>query len=144
MLPLSHVFRALRGQWQISRTISPGGRFTGRAEFVAADDKILSYSETGALALDSGNVIRDVSRRYQFVLMDDDKISVLFADGPQAGKLFHTITPEGTGVAACFHHCGQDDYLSYYDFVSLPNAFTIRHQVKGPKKDYNSTSFYMP
>jgi hypothetical protein len=137
---LVKVFKNLEGGWQLERVIAPGGVIVGLAEFKPLSKSQYYYKEQGRLTLDDGRLIEDVSRAYDYRL-ESDVIKIYYADGPDNGKLFQTLEFSGETKAIAEHLCGDDLYKSEYEFY-LPESFTIRHQVKGPKKDYISETKY--
>ncbi|MEM6811941.1 MAG: DUF6314 family protein [Pseudomonadota bacterium] len=136
----SKIFQSLEGRWNLDRQITPHGHFSGEAVFSKIDDTSLAYSETGQLSLDSGDTLNDVSKRYIFSLKDEG-ISVYFDDGPDKGKLFHTLNFDQSGTAEADHFCKPDTYHSRYQFHS-DVSFVITHDVSGPYKDYKIKSCY--
>ena len=120
------------GAWQMQRDIrhADGGRarFEGTARLeVAGDD--LAYREEGMLLMPGQPAIK-AERRYRW----GPDLSVFFDDG----RFFHRIPPEGGETG---HWCDPDTYLGHYDFSSWP-VFTVRWQVTGPRKDYQSVTTY--
>ncbi len=132
-----NLFFTLSGHWQVERTITPGGIFTGTAVFQKTDDGDLLYREQGALTLESGEVLEPF-KAYLYRL-EEGQVHVYFADGETSGALFHVLDFMSDTQAQAEHLCGQDMYKTTYDF-ELPDRFTITHIVHGPEKEYVSKS----
>jgi hypothetical protein len=134
------VFQALDGMWKIDRIIKPGGVMTGQAEFRPVSKTQYHYTERGRLTTEAGDVIEDVTRAYIYKF-EDNTIQIYYADGPDNGALFQTLNFIDESCATAEHLCGQDLYKSEYQF-NFPDSFTIKHVVKGPKKDYVSETVF--
>lgn len=135
-----NIFQNLEGVWQIERTITPGGALVGQAEFKSFSQSQFHYYEQGRLTLEDGKVLEDVSRSYDYRL-EGGVIKIYYADGVDNGKLFQELEFISDSKAFAKHLCGDDLYKSEYEF-HLPKSFAIRHEVKGPKKDYISETKY--
>ncbi len=129
------IFNDFEGAWHLHRTITPGGTFKGQAVFQKINGGDLLYKEQGSLTLESGEILEPF-KTYLYKL-EDGRIHVYFADGPENGKLFQRIGEDGRTE----HLCGEDFYKSLYKF-NLPDHFTIAHEVEGPRKDYVSESVF--
>ncbi|KAI4143586.1 MAG: hypothetical protein LQ340_006952 [Diploschistes diacapsis] len=161
------TFRGLQGDWKIHRKLSsvvagfPTGILTGTASFCPrmptdpAFDFEYLYIEKGSLVTDQG-FTTEARRRYVYRYSEEqDEISVWFVkqDGKTVDYFYHRLdfeTPpserrEPRVVAKGDHLCEADFYSSFYRFlfdgVALV-SFTIKHIVKGPKKDYVSETLY--
>lgn len=133
------IFHALEGGWNIQREIKPGGRFKGKGVFTFSAANELSYHEQGQMMLESGEVL-DAGRQFTYRL-ENERIAVYYADGPDAGALFHTLTFESERRARGENLCKEDFYAAEYVF-ELPEKFTLTYTVNGPKKDYTSESVF--
>lgn len=134
------IFNDLAGNWSIERTIEPGGRFIGQAQFIPEGKSSLTYREEGVLTLDDGTVLNP-TKKYEWRL-EQGAIAIYFADGVSNGKIFHRIVPDTEGKAIADHHCSPDFYKSSYHF-NMPDQFHIVHDVEGPKKKYASITVYL-
>ena len=134
------LLKDLVGVWTLERTIKPGGVMVGQAEFKPVSDTEYHYIEQGSLTLDHGEEIKDVKRAHIYKL-EKDTIQIYYADGPDNGKLFQVLEFTSDTEAQAEHLCRYDLYESAYSFA-LPAEFTVRHAVKGPKKDYVSKTKY--
>lgn len=144
-MDVSHLLESLEGPWCLSRRIEPdGATMRGTAQFTRVSPDVLSYEETGWLTLGNGNVLQS-TRRYRFRAQQDGMV-IDFDDGPDAGKIFVTLTFATTAttdmVAADRHHCGDDVYAVQYK-LRLPHAYDTVVSVTGPKKDYRITTQYV-
>lgn len=139
-MDIQDIFQQLSGWWEINRQISPGGVILGEVEFEAVSDDEYAYREHGTLTLDHGDVVEGVTRSYRYIYKEG-AIQVLYADGPDDGKLFQVLEFEDKTRAQAQHLCGQDLYQSRYEFY-LPDSFSITHTVTGPKKDYVSDTIF--
>ena len=128
----ARVLADFEGGWQLSREIvqSDGGRarFAGEAMW-RPDPEGLRYEERGLLQI-PGQPAMQAERRY---LWRDD-LTVWFDDG----RFFHQVPPEGGETG---HWCDPDQYDVAYEFGRWPE-FTVRWQVRGPRKDYEMRSLY--
>lgn len=127
------------GEWRLDRQIvdltgAQGGSLTGTARFVCVADTRLDYIENGTLTLTNGAVLT-AARRYLWVF-GASKVQVYFDDG----RHFHDFVPQGH-AAGTDHPCGEDYYTVRYDFTVWP-VWTAAWRVKGPRKDYVSTTRY--
>ncbi|OCK79087.1 nucleotide-binding domain-containing protein [Lepidopterella palustris CBS 459.81] len=163
------TFRAMQGKWVLRRRLDsrlpgfPSGTFTGSANFhprSATDPTYATeylYIEEGTLKTDTGLTLQ-ANRRYVYRYNETtDKISSWFVkdDGRTVDYFFNEVqfqmpTPDtkaqGKGwVANGAHLCEADMYESFYEFrfrgASL-DCFCITYEVKGPKKDYTSETWY--
>jgi hypothetical protein len=126
------------GVWQLTRQITDrmhglGGQFVGQTRFEKEGDR-LRCLESGDLTLASGATLS--ADRQMFWQIMPDRIYVYYADG----GLFHTFTPHGISEGTP-HLCGEDHYISRYDFTAFPR-WSVTWQVSGPRKDYTSVSDY--
>lgn len=112
----------------------------GEAKFTPTSNDEYKYTEQGTLTLDRGDVVENVTRGYLYKFKDD-AIHIYYADGPDDGKLFQTLIFKNDSEASAEHLCGEDLYQSLYKF-EFPESFTIKHDVKGPKKDYMSETIF--
>lgn len=166
------AFRALQGSWTIDRIIKsaiptfPSGKLTGTASFhprfptsdrsgQSFDFEYL-YTESGDFTTSTGHSMT-ASRRYVYRYNEaEDKLSVWFVkpdSNLEADYLFHGLAfskpedarKEGACVATADHLCVEDMYNTRYRLplkgVAL-TAFEVVHEVKGPAKDYVSTTWY--
>ena len=128
----------LAGSWQIERQIKDRrtGRMTsfyGQAEFEAADDVALDYSENGWL--DTGTRTLKASQRYHWSF-DEGGAGVWFADG----RPFHRVVI-AYGAASAQHDCPPDLYRVAYAFEAAHHWRQTWH-VTGPRKDYTLESLF--
>ncbi|MEJ6398009.1 DUF6314 family protein [Yoonia sp. 208BN28-4] len=130
------------GVWQLERKLEDrlgvmDGTLVGKAVFDGGGDADLGglrYEESGSLTLASGGVMQ--ATRTYYWQFDDSEVHVRFADGMP----FHGFVPHGQS-AGTPHLCGADLYVCAYDFTHWP-AWKAVWTVKGPSKDYISTSHY--
>lgn len=160
------VFRGLQGTWHIerriaSRTSTPGGTFSGTANFHprAPTDTAYAteylYIEQGTFTMDTGLTF-PASRRYIYRHNEaTDKITSWFAaeDNESAGALFNTWEfwhPSTKGLdggwrASGSHWCEPDTYTIECEFRfngARLVTFEITYEAKGPSKDYRHESWY--
>lgn len=166
------AFRGLQGDWVIDRKIEsaistvPSGTLHGKASFHPrfpspdASGKLFDleylYIESGSFTTSTGYTMT-ASRRYVYRYSEvDDILSIWFVkpnSDLEVDYLFHDlefVKPEqareaGALVAKASHLCVEDMYETVYRLpmrgVSL-REFEIAHAVKGPNKDYVSTTAY--
>jgi hypothetical protein len=121
------------GTWTLSRSLAHGdgtqARFEGQARFTPQGDGAL-YHEAGDLIMGQGRFHAERSYRW------DADLRVFFDDG----RFFHQV-PDAGGEAA--HWCDPDQYDVVYDFSQWPRWQAV-WRVRGPRKDYTSTTDYAP
>lgn len=134
------VFGRLGGAWTFERDISNQASMTGRACFRPGQGGHLRYEESGTLLLPTGQAIQ--ARRSYLYFALENGFSVWF-DEP-APRLFHEVRLAAAGGVlrgSATHPCGQDQYATVYEFRP-DGSFMIRHDVKGPRKDYVSVTVF--
>jgi uncharacterized protein DUF6314 len=113
---------------------------TGTATF-SPDGEVVAYREEGALRLVDGNELQG-GREYIYASRQDG-FAVLFPEEPP--RLFHEIrlveADGGEFHGRAEHRCGQDHYLSTYEFRT-DGSLLIRHVVRGPRKYYMIDTIY--
>jgi len=134
------MLNALLGIWNLKRTITPHGYFSGEATFTEIRKDTLQYIEHGVLTLENGEILTDVQKRYIYK-REGDAIAVYFDDGPDKGKLFHRLVFNDEGVAEASHDCPPDTYKTKMHAISS-EEFTLTHDVSGPRKAYQIQSHY--
>ncbi len=133
------VFEKLIGDWSLEREIPGRGRMNGRARFTLLDGATALYEESGELCLESGQTLH--SRQSYVYEKTESGFAVRFAD---TRELFHVMRFAASGddlVAEARHVCLNDLYLSGYT-VRADGSFEMRHQVRGPQKDYSICTVY--
>jgi len=139
------VFSLFEGAWEIERQISGKGTYAGTATFVRTGADSMDYAEKGVITLNNGEVLSG-ERRYTYRL-HEDRIELLFADGPNVGNHFVDILFPSDPSAAwpiCSgdtHYCLKDTYKAMFCFEH-EDEFNITYTVCGPAKDYVSQSVY--
>jgi hypothetical protein len=159
------VFRGLQGRWSITRQLEsslpsfPTGTFAGTASFHPRYPTSRDYTseylyvEEGELKTDAGLNI-PANKRYAYrYSAESDQVSVWFVkpDGKTIDYFFHDISllPKEADAyssgwkAKGTHLCEKDNYDSAYEFRftgATLQALTIKFIVKGPNKDYVSTT----
>lgn len=164
------TFHALSGSWTINRTLTsyhsalPSGTFTGSAIFAARTptsrvknvDAEYLYSETGVFKTNTGLEMH-AGRKYIYRLQTGtEEISVWFVgdDGESAAGLgwrlgSDQLDDHGKMVMKGGHLCGEDQYDARYEFQretdqqeSSIERFRLIYQVKGPRKNYLSETWF--
>lgn len=138
------LFYALPGQWDLTRHIPEHDcTATGVAKISYLEKTKLLYEENGVLRILSTQKKYPFTKQYFFTLNKEaTKISVYFDEDLK--QLFHTLkfNRQNNSLCATEHLCGCDVYKTSYQF-SNAHAFSIRHEVLGPKKKYTSeTRFF--
>jgi hypothetical protein len=134
------LFDRLEGAWDLGRTIESQATMTGIAEFRRHDPNTLGYREEGRVQLSDGKGF-DAHREYRFERAPHGFL-VFFAEEPP--RLFHRIEliRDGDALAgSATHLCAPDVYDSDYRFLA-DGTFVICHTVRGPRKDYVSTTVF--
>ncbi|KAK7510134.1 hypothetical protein IWZ03DRAFT_389058 [Phyllosticta citriasiana] len=161
------AFRGLQGRWRLTRVLDsklagfPSGTFEGTASFLPRypTDVVFAaeylYVEDVTIVLETGQRLH-ATRRYVYRYdRKKDRVSVWFVkptNNKAADYLFFEMqfetdaAEERTGwVARGAHPCEDDFYTSRVEFrfrgVHL-DAFGVRYDVKGPRKDYVSENWY--
>ena len=132
-MPGARLWSDFVGSWELVRDITHAdatrARFSGTAVFRPVETG-LDYTEAGLLKV--GNAApMTASQRYHW----DRDLTVWFDDG----RLFHHVPAFGGAVE---HWCDPDTYVGNYDFSDWP-AFSIRWDVRGPRKAYQSVSRFV-
>lgn len=158
----------LRRQLQSALPGFPSGLFEGTATFAPRKPSAhsvageLLYHEQGELRTENNLTLR-ANRKYIYRYnSESDKISVWFVKertksqegGEEVDYLFHDIEMAYAGERGWTgegeHLCELDMYWAMYEF-RLPkiveesercNVFGVRYKVKGPQKDYTTSTAY--
>lgn len=141
---LSEIFAQFIGNWSFQRrAVSLRNELDllstarGTASFIAQSDTLLRYTEEGEHFIPPTAPGHPFFRSYDYTLTEDC-IEVLYADGPDTGKLYQKLVLDENGtslVAAEEHLCIADHYRSQYTLATA-KSFALETIVKGPKKDY--------
>jgi len=134
------LFDRLEGTWDLDRTIETQATMTGIATFKRQDGDTLAYREEGRVQLADGKVF-EAHREYRFKRAPRG-FTVFFAEVPP--RVFHHIEltrHDDALLGQATHHCTPDVYDSTYRFLG-EGAFIIRHAVRGPRKDYVSSTIF--
>jgi hypothetical protein len=138
-----HILRHFCGPWILRREIEPGGaHLHGDAVFAPVGEGALAYRESGILTLADGREF-SAYRQYRYCL-SHDRIVVEFADGPDIGKQFLSLSFSRTDrglEASDVHTCGDDTYHATYK-IPGPASFEVIIMVRGPAKAYELVSRY--
>ncbi len=137
------IFPQLPGNWSFLRNFSTGDHVVGKACFKETAPNLLHYQEQGVLIHQGGQftVYRDYF--YSFDRLSNE-INVYFARNQQPDDLLHTLFFQeaiNPIIAAGRHLCKNDCYEVSYHFLS-EYRFEVIYRVKGPRKDYVSTTQY--
>ncbi|KAF1984498.1 hypothetical protein K402DRAFT_395521 [Aulographum hederae CBS 113979] len=161
------AFRALQGHWRVRRQLHsflagfPSGTFEGTADFLPRRPTDLEaaaeylYVEDGTLTTEAGLTLR-ANKRYAYRYSEAaDLISAWFVkeDGKSVDYLFNEIQfrarPKGHSggwlAKGSSHLCEPDMYETDYEFKfrgAALDSFDIKYVVKGPRKDYISTTTF--
>lgn len=133
------AFDWMVGDWQIDRVVPGMAGMRGSARVVLLHEDAALYSERVSIELQTGERIEG-SRKYLFCHTDVG-LDVLFED---TGRLFQTLRFRREGsllLAEAAHDCGMDRYESEYKIYGQ-DAYTTRHIVRGPHKEYEMTTTY--
>ena len=133
------MFEGLLGEWSLERQIPGRGSMKGRARFTLLDAGSALYEESGELCLEGGQTLH--SRQSYVYEKRQDGFAVRFAD---TRELFHVMRFVASGddlVAEARHLCVNDLYVSGYT-VRADGSFEVRHQVRGPQKNYVIRTLY--
>ena len=169
--PLATLFVSLDGEWHMRRVIKSflaaglDGDVNGQAVFQSrqpTNPAVIAeylYVETGTFLTSVGTSMI-VSRRWIWQLSakaGEDSISVHFvkADDETEDYMYHVLdfkekrSTDRSLQAHGDHFCQPDTYTTTYSFElddrgaqSAPDTFSVKHVVKGPSKDYVSTTVY--
>ena len=133
------MFQVLKGTWKFDRAITGHGSMKGTANFRNTAPETLDYDESGIHAAKGGVV--DFYQSYIYVRQDGE-ILVTFKDGRPFHRLDFARSPENLLTATAVHLCGDDVYSGHYVFLDNDN-FSLRWDVKGPRKDYMIETTYV-
>jgi len=139
------VLDRLAGRWSLQRIVdgqdTNQGSMHGIATFRRLESGLMAYREEGRLQLRGGEAF-DAFRDYLYDGIPNG-FAVFFAETPP--RLFHEIklrsAENGALIGEAGHLCGNDHYETRYAF-QRDGSFVIRHDVRGPCKDYTMTTHY--
>lgn len=153
---LNELFKQLEGLWSISRKVrGPELEVTviGDCYFhqpSKINSQLLSL-ENGELIIknkEDGDLIANISKIYKYEL-GNTGISVYYLTSEKEYQLLHTLKFEPIQwnnntykYTTTAYLCGKDTYSTEYTFYSNMDRFEIKHIVKGPVKDYVSTTTF--
>ncbi len=132
---------SLAGQWRIARAIRPHARFHGVATVTREADDDYLWREAGALVLPDRR-LSNTHRAYRYRIDPLTKsVTVLYADGAQAGDLLHAFTPDEMrhGAMRHTHQCPPDTYRALLRIESA-DKFRLSYVIEGPRKNYSIAS----
>ena len=132
-------FFSLEGSWNFQRTVSNGTRVKGKASFKMNGPNSLFYREDAVL-ITAEQVHLNCYQEYTY-LLQDDVIHVFFNEKPL--RFFHAIQLSNDNLKVGFgeHLCRLDHYTAIYSFQNK-DKFTVQYLVKGPKKNYQTSTVF--
>lgn len=142
-LEVPEVFRLLEGNWELKRSIPNNGNMEGLATFTKDGADVVNYRETGIMELINGRKLM-AYREYQY-RYEEGKIAVFFRHNERVGELLHVLKFAWEGnesIATACHVCGEDTYEATYHFYG-ENRFNLKYRVKGPLKNYCSSTIFL-
>ena len=133
----------LEGDWKLDRQIFDHrsgeiGELIGEACF-SPQGETLVYREAGVLTLGDHHDRAHKGKAHQSYRYDFpacDRAAVHFTDG----RFFHDLDLT-TGLWACRHRCGDDDYAGQFRALDA-DSLRVVWQVKGPRKDFVLDGLY--
>jgi hypothetical protein len=131
----------LVGQWRIVREIAGQGSMSGVAVFERMADGRVLYRESAELWLHNGTRLFG-KQRYFYQAIDGSFAVYFYETGELFEKVRFAAKSGGEYVAAAQHLCKEDRYVSEYRFLE-DGRFSIRHVVRGPRKDYVVETVYV-
>jgi hypothetical protein len=139
VLPALCPFDWMVGDWQVDRVVPGMAGMRGSARVVLLHGDTALYSERVSIQLQTGERVEG-ARKYLYCRTDAG-LDVLFED---TGRLYQSLQFRREGsflLAEATHDCGMDRYASEYRIHGQDN-YTVRHVVRGPRKDYEITTTY--
>ncbi|MGW8376712.1 DUF6314 family protein [Streptomyces sp. ODS28] len=141
-LPVPDAVAYLAGRWRVAREMRDAGsghagRFTGYAEFRAADDGTGEWLHSEEGVMEWAGAAREARRVLRLAPLGDGTASVSFEDG----RPFHELDLR-QGRWSATHPCAADRYEGEFTVVS-PDEWHLRWEVRGPAKDYVLSSVYV-
>ena len=134
------VFAWLLGSWCFSRAIAGQATMQGCAWVVRIDSGAAIYRERVAVELAEGTRLTS-SQAYRFHALPLG-FQMCFAEtGALFQELRFVIKPAGVLVARAEHLCRDDLYKSIWRIMPQ-GRFEVRHEVRGPRKQYLIESVY--
>lgn len=141
------LFHFLIGKWTLRRTIADAAQVcvahaNGQAEFSAGTEAgVLTYIERGQLMfvspVNAGASAISFSRQFRY-LLEPDRVTVFFADGPDHGKRYQTYRWCPTSqmlTPLAPHACSADRYSSEYRMQDAAH-FDMDTTILGPLKNH--------
>lgn len=158
------IFRALQGDWAFERSliskldIAPSGTVVGKISLTRSDKGCsdLVYSEKGKFTTTRGMTLDVNGSQYVYALNEaEDCIDIFFADketGRTKERIFVSLKVVGRDENSWIavgepHQCAKDLYVVKFRlaFQGLAlRSVEIQIDVKGPFKDYQSTTVLTP
>ncbi|MBA4749876.1 MAG: hypothetical protein H2057_04565 [Alphaproteobacteria bacterium] len=134
------LLKTLLGKWYFTREIPGHASMRGEAVFEETTDHYTLYREEGQLI--AGDYTSSFFKEYLFEKAPGG-FAVYFKEVPK--RLFHTVILELNDDSLWHgkteHQCLCDHYASAYVFFAR-GQFSITHQVKGPRKNYEIKTIY--
>lgn len=131
----------LLGQWRIVREVAGQASMSGVAVLERMADGRVFYRESAEVWLKNGKRLRGEQRYFYQAI--EHGFAVYFYE---TGELFEQVSfagkVGGEYVAAAEHRCKDDSYVSEYRFGE-DGRFSVRHTVRGPRKDYVVQTMYV-
>jgi hypothetical protein len=131
----------LLGEWRLERTISGQGQMSGTASFQSAENRRVLYRESGELLLESGTRLHG-EQRYFYERTDGGFAVYFHGTGELFEQVILAVDAAGDWIGRAEHLCVADVYASEYLF-RVDGTFEVRHQVRGPRKDYTIRTVYV-
>ncbi|MEO0896690.1 MAG: DUF6314 family protein [Bacteroidota bacterium] len=138
------LFQFLKGEWVFSRTISSFGSTKGVGIFSPLQENHFHYQEEGMTTLDNGRELKSTQEYiYEWT---GEQIVIWFSKLGKKDRPFHYLNfdmdfDNKRWESQDYHLCVADHYWGTYSFDQFGH-FTIQYKVKGPKKDYVSTTLF--
>lgn len=134
------IFKSLKGNWRINRTIigpdnTKIGSALGEAVFLHKLNTC-EYEENVETEFSHGKVKGSQNYLYKF-----NKINSVISKHSPDGKMLYELNIESSDRAIGEFICEKDEYKATYNFIDNAN-FIINYLVKGPNKNYKISTQY--
>jgi hypothetical protein len=120
------------GTWNLQRKISNQLPIIGTAVIHSINEFTVSYQEEVLTPLLKGKVIKG-TQEYRLE-KNSDFLEIFFCNGLNAGQIFQRFLFNAS-QSKSIHICAKDQYRSTWIWLN-EESFQLKHEVKGPRKDY--------
>ena len=139
LLTPAGAFEFLLGTWRLERAVSGLAVMAGTLRVTRTKAGTADYEERVRVTTADGATLMG-SQRYR-MRETEDGVGLCFAEtGAMFQKLRFAYGIDARLSAEAVHVCGEDRYETVY-VLGPGRGFSVRHTVRGPRKDYISVTW---